>query len=156
MPMKLFSRLSFALLNSAVLFSCSSLTLENVNFAWPVESVLTVGQDNRVEEGRYALSLSVAQLAEKEFEDSTALRGSQLRVIRSGEGYYFVTGPRFKNVYVFAPGAAELSAEGIIEVSQTGLSNPALNQRPPHVELLDGPDFRKLLRHNGIVEDEKK
>ncbi len=137
------------------LSGCSSLRIDNVDFGWPVESVVSVSDGNMIEEGRYIVSCSVSKIAEEEFQDSTALRGQKLRLIRSAEGYYFLTGPKFKNVYVFQSGTGELSLESKIEVSKNGLRNPALNQRPPYVELLDGDSFRRLLTSDEIVEGKK-
>ena len=136
--------------------SCTSLQIENVDYGWPVESVLTVSDGNTISEGRYIVSCRVAKIAEEEFKDSTALRGTSVRLIRNAEGFYFLTGPRFKNVYVFKPGPAELSLKSKIEVSKTGLTNPALNQRAPYVELLDGETFQKMLSSDEIVEGKKK
>ncbi len=141
---------------SLLLASCSSLTVQNVNYGWPVEAVATVSQANMVTADRYGLSFSVAKIAEREFQDTSALVGSQLRILRSNEGFYFVTGPRFKNVYVFHPGTEELQKESVIEVSPTGLRNPALNLRPPHVELIDGEGFRRLLTRSDIVEEKNQ
>ncbi len=141
---------------TVVLGACSSLRIENVDYGWPVESVVAVTDNNMIEEGRYVISCRVAQIAEEEFQDSTALRGAKLRLLRSDEGYYFLTGPRFKNVYVFKSGEGELSLKSKIEVSRTGLTNPALNQRSPYVELLDGDTFQRLLSSDDIVEGKKK
>lgn len=141
---------------AAVLFSCSSLTLENVNFAWPVESVLTVSNSNTVEEGRYGLTCSVANIASEEFQDSTALRGAKLRVLRNSEGFYFLTGPKFRHVYVFKGGVNQLSLNSSIEVSKIGMQNPALNQRPPYVELIDSDLPRIMLTKDDIVEGKKQ
>ena len=141
---------------ASVLSSCSSLHIEHVNFGWPVESVVTVTDDNQIDEGRYIVSCDVAKIASEEFQDSTALRGVKLRFLRSNEGYYFITGPKFKNVYVFEGGESDLSLKSKIEVSKNGLVDPALNQRPPFVELLDGDTFRKLLTSDDIVEGKKK
>lgn len=135
--------------------ACASLRIENVNFGWPVENVLTVGPDNALEEGRYAISFNVANLATEEFQDSTALKGSTIRILRSAEGYYFVTGSKFKNVYVFAPAPHELRLRSKLEVSPAGLRDPALNQRPPYVELVDGDAFKRLLANDEIVEGTK-
>jgi hypothetical protein len=132
---------------------CSSLTIDHVDYAWPIESALTVGPDNRVSEGRYALSFSVAPIAMEEFLDSTALRGSTVRVIRNSEGHYFVTGQRFRHVYVLAPGPAQLFLVTAIEVAPTGLRSPALNQRGPYVELVDS-GTRKMLTSDGIAENQ--
>ncbi len=138
-----------------VLSSCAGFRLDRVNFGWPVESVVTVTASNTIEDVRYGVSAGVANLAMEEFQDSTALRGATLRMLRSSEGYYFVTGPRFKHVYVFSPGAFSLTLTSSIAVSETGLRNPALNQRPPYVELIDGDSFRRLLTSDDIVEAKK-
>ncbi len=145
-----------SILCMVLLLSCSSLTLENVNYGWPVESVTTVSPENMVSEGRYALSFSIAPVAQEEFQDTTALRGSQIRILRDQEGNYFLTGPRFKHVYVFKPGRHELKEENVIEISQTGLQNPAFNLRPPYVELIDGEGFKRIMDRGGIIEEGKK
>ena len=145
-----------SILCMVLLLSCSSLTLDNVDYGWPVESVTTVSSENMVTEGRYSLNFNIAPVAQEEFQDTTALRGSKIRILRDQEGYYFLTGPRFKHVYVFKPGRHELKEEKIIEISQTGLQNPALNLRPPYVELIDGEGFKRIMDRGGIIEDGKK
>ena len=135
--------------------SCSTLKLDRVDFGWPVESAVTVNNANMVEDVRYSVTAGVSALAMEEFQDSTALKGANLRLIRSSEGYYFVTGPRFKHVYVFSPGKASLSLTSAIAVSETGLKNPAFNQRAPFVELVDGEGFHRLLSSDDIVEVKK-
>ena len=148
--MKVFTTvLLFAL--SFLLPACASLTIENVEFGWPVESVLTVSDRNTVEERRYGVGFSVAPVAGEEFQDSTALAGKTVRLLRSGEGFYYLTGAGFKHVYVFAPAPRELRLKKSIEVSTTGLKEPALNQRPPYVELVDGKT-KKTLSSDDVVE----
>jgi len=140
----------------AVIFpACSSLTVEHVNFGWPVESPLTVSPLNTVEDVRYGLAFPVGGLSAAEFGDSTALRGTTIRVLRNSEGYYFVTGPRFKHVYVFAPKAGTLAQYSALEVSTTGLTAPALNLRPPYVEVVDGDKSSRRLTPSEIVEEKK-
>ncbi len=146
---------SIATASLFVISSCSSLRLDRVDFGWPVESVVTVGPTNTIEDVRYSVKAAVANLAQEEFQDSTALRGAKLRILRSSEGYYFVTGPRFRHVYVFSPGASTLLLNKAIPVSEGGLKNPALNQRAPYVELLDGDTVRTLLTSDDIVEVKK-
>ena len=140
---------------SLLLSSCSTLSLQWVDYSWPVESVLKVSQQNIVEEGRYSISMRVTNLAVEEFQDSTALMGTSLRLIRSEEGFYFVTGPRFKNVYVFTPGASELNMRSKIQVSETGMKSPALNQRTPYIEVVDGKGWKRILTIDNIVEEKK-
>ncbi len=132
--------------------ACSSLLLDRVDFAWPVESVQTVNSMDRIEEGRYALTVNVLPLALAEFADSTALRGSTLHIIRNGAGFYFITGPQFKHVYVFKPGDGALILSEAIPVSATGLGSPAFNQRPPYIELLDGSAPARRLTSTALLE----
>jgi hypothetical protein len=138
-----------------LLAGCSSLRIDSVDYGWPVESELTVSDANTIVEGRYIVSCNVSKIASEEFQDSTALRGTKIRLLRSSEGYYFLTGSKFKNVYVFTPGAGTLSLNSKIEVSKSGLKSPALNQRPPYVELLDADTPVKLLTNDDIVEGKK-
>jgi len=148
--------LNFALFTLIVLLpGCASLSLEPAIFAWPVESVLTVNSMNMIEEGRYALAVNVGSLAIAEFSDSTALWGITLRVIRNGQGYYFITGPRFKHVYVFRTGEGSLVGTSRIAVSTTGLTSPAFNQRAPYVELVDGSAPPRLLTNSDLVEEKQ-
>lgn len=135
---------------------CSSVTLENANFAWPVETVLTVNSMNVIEEGRHFFAVNVAPLAQAEFQDSTALRGKPLRVIRNTNGYYFVTGPRFKRVYVFRAGEGAFEGVTSIQVSETGLNQPALNQRPPFIELLDGNAPPRYLSNSDFLQEKPR
>jgi hypothetical protein len=143
----------FALPLLALLPACSSVTLEHANFAWPVEAVLTVNSMNMIEDGRNAFSVNIAPLAEAEFQDSTALRGKAIRLIRNAQGYYFVTGPHFKNVYVFRAGEASFDGVTAIRVSETGLNQPALNQRHPFIELLDGSALPRYLTNADLHQE---
>jgi hypothetical protein len=150
--MKYNSRL---LLLLALLLSGCGLTIEGVHYGWPVESVLTVGPDNRVADGHNGVSFSVAEIAQEEFQDSSALQSKQVRLLRSDEGYYFLTARGFKNVYVFSPGPAKLHVKSRLAVAPNGLLDPALNQRTPYVELVDGTSVKKLTS-NDILEGGKK
>ena len=138
---------------SVVLIACGT-TIDGVRYAWPVESVLTVGNNNLVEDGRHGLTFSVGAIAEKEFADSTSLRGKDIRLLRDNEGFYFLTGKKFKNVYVLSSGTASLHVKSQIEVAPRGLDDPALNQRLPYVELVDGKMVVKLTEDD-IVEGKK-
>ena len=148
-------KICFAPAALLVFSSCSSLKMDHVDFGWPVESVVTVSNTNKIEDLRYSVSAWVAGLAQEEFQDSTALHGAKLRLLRSSEGYYFLTGPRFKHVYVFSPGPSSLILNKSIPVAEGGLRNPALNQRIPFVELVDGDNFHVLLTSDDIVEVKK-
>ncbi len=148
----LFARLLLPALGMGILLSsCSSFSLQQVDYGWPVESVLKVKDDNTVAEGRYAIAFNVATLAMREFEDSLALRGKEIRLLRSNEGMYYITGQGFRHVYVMAPQSNTLRLRRKFEVSPTGLKRPAMNQRDPYVELVDG-SFRVLMTSEDVYE----
>jgi hypothetical protein len=134
--------------------ACSTLTLKPTNFAWPVEEVLKINDDGRVTEDRYAIEFNTKGIFHEEFNDSSAYKNKELRILRNMNGCYFITSEQFKNVYVFKADDGALVLENKIQVSETGLKNPALNQREPYVELIDGTE-KLLLTNDGIYRTEK-
>jgi hypothetical protein len=138
------------------LAGCSSLTLKSGDFAWPVESVLKVNGSGTIEDKQYYFSFNVKELLYAETQDSVNISNVTLRILRDGRGFYFITASKFKNVYVFQQIDGGLKLAGKILVSQNGLENPAMNQRPPYIELLNENNPPILLTKEGILEGEKK
>jgi hypothetical protein len=156
-PLRAFP-LPVAIVLLAGLSSCASLRLAPADFGWPVESELEVSPANTVDETRYGISFNVAALAAEEFQDTSALRESRIHVLRSTDGSYFVTGAGFENVYIFTADGQALALREKVRVmpeqenGRKGLHKPALNQRPPYVELLDDTGLHLLLTPNGIAD----
>jgi hypothetical protein len=89
-----------------------------------------------------------------ETQDSLSYAGKTLHLIRNKEGFYFMTSTDFKNVYVFSVQKNAFSLQNKILVSETGLLNPAFNQRSSFVELIDdGKNYK--LTSEGILEGVK-
>ncbi len=155
--MKVFKYLAVLLL---IFFSaCSSLVLKPINFSWPVESVLNVGNNGNVQAKRYSISFNAKKLFLKETGDSLGYQNKQLNIIRNNKGYYFMVAGNFKNVYVFKNSDGLLKLKKKIEISDsTGIQNPAFNQRPPYIELTYGRTNNKklYLTDNGIVKESDK
>ena len=139
-----------------ILAGCSSLILKPADFAWPVESVLTVDSQGRIQSDRYSFSVDVKALLFAETQDSVNISKLSLRIIRDVKGYYFMTASQFKHVYVFAQTAGGLKLKNRILVAQNGLTEPALNQRMPYVQLINGKNPALLLTEEGVFEGEKK
>ncbi len=93
--------LVFSLIFVAFFTACSGLTLQPANFSWPIESVLPVNNEGHIAEDRYSIEFNTAGLFYEEFQDSLAYKGKEIRLIRNNLGNYFITGKKFKNVYVF-------------------------------------------------------
>ncbi|MBI2619610.1 MAG: hypothetical protein HYW57_05975 [Ignavibacteriales bacterium] len=135
---------------------CASLTLKPTDFGWPVESVLKVDGKGMVQEERYQLSFNVKPMLHEETGDSVNVSGITLRIIRDRAGYYYMTAPKFKHVYVFGTGEGSLTLESKIPISEKGMDTPAFNARPPHIQLLNGSDKPRLLSSGGILEGGKQ
>lgn len=121
----------------AILFGAAacgpSLVIQNVDFAQPIESVLSPDSENQVHDQRYAIKFSISGILEKEGSAGV----DEIRLIRSRAGYYFVTAQGFNNVYVFETDESELKLKRKIEITSNGLGQPAFNQRDSHIELVD-------------------
>lgn len=137
-----------------IITSCSTLTLTPAEFGWPIEGVLKVDNKGFVKEDRGAILFDTKALFLEEMQDSLGYAGKTLRVIRNHDGFYFMTAVDFKNVYVFGVDKNSFVLENKIEINETGLKNPAFNQRKPFVELIDDGKTYKLTSE-GIDEGEK-
>ena len=135
-----------------IIAACSTLTLQPADFAWPLESVLPVNDEGIVLEDRYSLEFNTKAMFFEEFQDSLAYMVREIRIIRDNQGFYFITGSNFKNVYVFKAIEEKLVLDNKIFISEFGLQTPAFNQRKPYIELVDGSN-KMNLTSEGIVED---
>lgn len=132
------------ILTVAIIFSCSSLVLTPAEFDWPLEAVLKVDNYGFVKEDRYSVSFDTRALFLEETQDSLGYAGKTLHLIRSSEGFYFMTADDYKNVYVFTVEKNAFSLQNKILINETGLKSPAFNQRKPFIELLDDGMTYKL------------
>lgn len=143
------------IITSVALFaSCSSLLLEPAQFSWPIESVLKIDNDGFVKEERHSIYFDTKALFFEETQDTLSYAGKSIRIIRNNEGFYFITSTDFKSVYVFSVVKNAFSLENKIQINETGLQNPAFNQRSQFIELLDDGKSYKLTSE-GIEEGVK-
>lgn len=148
-------RLSFILIFATILIytACTTLTLQSADFSWPLESVLPVDANGNVIEQKYSVEFNTLPVFFEEFQDSSAYMGKKIRLIRDKQGYYYLTAENFKNVYVFRANDGELSLQNKIPISESGIINPAFNQRTTYIELVDGDNNKLSLTHEGIEGD---
>ena len=136
-----------------LLVACSSLKLEPAQFGWPIESVLKIDNDGFVKEERHSIYFNTKAMFFDETEDTLSYAGKSVRLIRNNEGLYFLTSTNFKNVYVFSVDKNAFSLQNKIQINETGLANPAFNQRSQFIELIDDGNTYKLTSE-GIEEGE--
>jgi hypothetical protein len=138
----------FTLTVGLIVGGCSSLLLQPANFSWAAEEILDV-TNGMVSAQRYSVEFNVKPLLAKEFgADSAAARNTKIvRVIRDKAGFYYVTAPNFKNVYVFAQSEGGLSLANTIAVSpEKPMNDPKFNQRGMYIELLNGNSTMQLTK----------
>jgi hypothetical protein len=143
-----------------ILSGCGGLALRPAEFAWPFESVFKVDSKGIAKEeeepARYFIKFNAKALLFEETGDSVHVADRTFRVIRDGQGYYYITGKEFKNVYVFNSAEGALTLQTKIPISEKGLESPAFNQRPPFIQLLNGKEASKMLDKDGVKEGGKK
>ena len=133
--------------------SCKSIILEPADFAWPIESVLNVNKDGQITDNRYSFSINVIPLFEAESKDSADISMETVRIIRGEKGFYYMVAPGFKNLYIFTVYNGQMTLQNQILISETGIELPALNQRKPLIEILDGERHLFYVNNEGIKEN---
>ena len=83
--MKLIRIITFLLLVFAA--ACSTLKLQPADFAWPVESVLAADNNGTVSEDRYSIMFDIQGLFYEEFQDSSAYKGKEIRLLQIGRAH---------------------------------------------------------------------
>ena len=140
-----------AVFSLLLLTACSSsLVIKNVDFAQPIESVLTPNSKGVVQDVRAGLSFDMMPLQYAETKDTSSVTVPAIRIIRGHDGFYYITAKGFKNVYVMAPSNGTLKLHKKILVTKEGLSSPAFNQRMPYVQLIDGSSASYDLTKDGL------
>ena len=134
---------------SMILSGCMQLTLEPVDYSWGLESVLSVDQNGETKGPPKTPSFNAGELYLLELGGMPSNGEPTIRLIRNRRGYYFVTAPSFKHVYVFEPGVERLTLYGKIPVDEGGMARPAFNQRDPYIQLINGKQVL-MLTEKGI------
>jgi len=113
------------------------MVISRVDYSQSIESVLTPNQNGMVEDVQHGLKFNVKPLQYIETQDTSSVTTDQIRYIRGAEGFYYITAPNYKNVYVMAPEKDKLKLQKKINVSDSGITKPAFNQRSSYIQLLD-------------------
>lgn len=114
-----------------------SMVISKVDYSQSIESVLTPNEEGIVEDVEHGLKFSIMPLQYAESQDTSSVTTKEVRYIRGQEGYYYITAPNYRNVYVLAPENSSLKLEKKLEVAENGISQPAFNQRTSYIQLLN-------------------
>ena len=136
---QLFRLSSIAVLAVAtVMVGCKqSMVISEVDYSQSIESVLTPDSTGMVNDVKHGLAFNIKPLQYVETQDTSSVTTGQVRYIRGKEGYYYITAPNYKNVYVMTPEKSKLKLVKKFTVSESGLTQPAFNQRMSHIQLIN-------------------
>ena len=134
---------------------CASVTLKPVDFSWSYESVLTADSAGYVKAEPKTIAFNARELFQAETKNPDAAAGTSVRIIRDYAGYYFITSPGFKHVYIFTGTNGKLTLKKKVLIAEQGMEKPFFNRRDQGIELVaNGQAY--LLSKKGIVPGGKK
>jgi len=143
---------------SLAMIGCSSLQLQPADFSWAAEEVVEVGSKGMVDAKRYSVAFTVTPLLAKEFAaDSMAAKNTtEVRLIRDKSGFYYLTGKKFKNVYVLAQSEGALAVSSTITISEKAMDDPKFDQKDTYIELWSGKEKYQLTKGGATLLGGKK
>lgn len=133
------SSIAMVILVAAVFFTgCKqSMVISQVDYSQSIESVLEPDEDGVVEDQKHGLKFNIKPIQFAETQDTSSVTTEEVRYIRGQEGYYYLTAPDYKHVYVMAPEKGKLKLQKKMKVTDEGIGKPALNQRMTHIQLVN-------------------
>jgi hypothetical protein len=134
---------------------CASVTIKPVDFSWSFESVLTTDAEGVVRGEPKTIEFDAGELFRAEMKKPDPAAGTSVRIIRDNEGYYFITSPGFKHVYVFEGADGKLTLKKKVLIDEKGMEKPFFNRRDQGIELVANGQVY-LLNKKGIVSGGKK
>jgi hypothetical protein len=129
---------TLAIISALFVTGCKqSMVISKVDYSQSIESVLTPNDEGVVEDVQHGLKFNIKPLQYAETQDTSSITTNEVRYIRGQEGYYYITAPNYKNVYVMTPEEGELKLKNKLTISESGLEEPAFNQRTSYIQLLN-------------------
>ena len=129
---------AIGLLFALIVTGCKqSMVISKVDYSQSIESVLTPDENGVVKDVQHGLTFNILPLQYAETQDTSSVTTNQVRYIRGKEGFYYITAPNYKNVYVMTPEKSKLKLKKKLSISETGIAQPALNQRTTFIQLVN-------------------
>ncbi len=138
---------------STMLIGCSSLQLQPADFSWPADEIAEIGPKGMTTVKDYSnFVFNIAPLLAKEFAADSMLAKSvkEVHIICDKAGYYYVTGKKFKNVYVLEQSEGALSLKNTLIISaDKSLEEPVFDQNESFI-LLHNKNEKFQLTKGGV------
>lgn len=143
------------LLAAAVALLPACVTVKPVDYSWSFESVMNKDAAGVYRAEPKTLAFDATEIFREETGKKDAVADRPLRVIRDAAGFYYVTAPGFRHVFVLEGGERKLTLEKKILVDPDGMEKPFFNQRERGIELVADGQVR-LLNKKGIIPEGKQ
>jgi len=137
------------------LSGCACVTLKPVDFSWSFESVLTTDANGVVRGEPKTIAFAAGELFRAETKHPDTVADKTVRIIRDEQGYYFITSPGFRHVYIFKSADGKLTLKKKVLIAENGMEKPFFNHRERGIELVANGQVY-LLNKKGIIPGEKK
>lgn len=134
---------------------CAAITLKPVDYSWSYESVLTTDADGIARGEPKTIVFDAGALFRAESKQPGSVSGRTVRIIRNDEGFYFVTSPGFRHVYIFDGGRSKLTLRKKVLIAEEGMEKPFFNRREQGIQLVANGQVY-VLNKKGIVPGGKK
>lgn len=132
-----------------------SMVISQVDYSQSIESVLQPDENGTVEDPKHGITFNINPIQYAETQDTSSVTTKQIRYIRGNEGYYYITAPDYKNVYVMAPEKGKLVLKETLKVADEAIAEPAFNQRETHIQLVDRSTGEVWKVHEESIEKEE-
>jgi len=147
------------IITSFAMIGCSSLQLQPADFSWQADEILEINSKGMVFAKQYGVAFTVTALLAKEFAaDTMAVKNTnEVRLIRDKAGFYYLTGKKFKNVYVLAQSDGALAVSNTIVISsEKAMDEPKFDQKDSYIELWNGTEKYQLTKGGAMLLGGKK
>ncbi|NIT61251.1 MAG: hypothetical protein GWN00_35120, partial [Aliifodinibius sp.] len=94
-----------------------SMVISKVDYSQSIESVLQPDDEGTVTDPQHGITFNIKPIQYAETQDTSSVTTNQVRYIRGQEGYYYITAPDYKNVYVMAPEKGKLVLKETLKVT---------------------------------------
>lgn len=132
-----------------------SMVISQVDYSQSIESVLQPDEDGTVEDPKHGITFNIKPIQYAETQDTSSVTTKQVRYIRGNEGYYYITAPDYKNVYVMAPEKEKLVLKETLKIADETIAKPAFNQRRTHIQLVNRSTGDVWKVHEESIEKEE-
>lgn len=146
----------FILIFIFIFSSCSTFKIENVKYGWNGEYFAEPDENGDFTIPKNSMKFNILKLLEEE-GIKNKITDIKLRIIRDDEGYFYITGDKFKYIWVFKTDESSLKLKNKIELLKgRTLEDPKFNEKKPNIKVFLKDKSEFIINKDGIIKSENK